>query len=136
MRIAWFADHVPCRRTVGEMQRKIVEQNGRNSISRLLHAKSDKETIATWRLDLNRILDIFNVGFICSHPNITDRLFVDRIGNEHSYDCFRHSWRRIKDSRGNRLSPAFGTYDNYTLIIICQDTYSPLDSNQVGELNY
>jgi len=30
-------------------------------ISRLAHAKSDKETIATWRSDLNRILLVFNV---------------------------------------------------------------------------
>jgi len=27
----------------------------------MLHAKNDKETIATWRSDLNRILHIFNV---------------------------------------------------------------------------
>ena len=33
----------------------------RNPVSRLLHAKNDKETIANWRLDLNRILHVFNV---------------------------------------------------------------------------
>ena len=27
----------------------------------MFHAKNDKETIATWRLDLNRILHVFNV---------------------------------------------------------------------------
>ena len=29
--------------------------------SRLFHAKNDKDTIAAWRLDLNRVLHIFNV---------------------------------------------------------------------------
>jgi len=28
---------------------------------RLFHAKKDKETIAAWKVDLNRILHIFNV---------------------------------------------------------------------------
>ena len=43
------------------IQKKIIEKCGRNLLSRLAHAKSDKETIATWKLDLNRILHIFNV---------------------------------------------------------------------------
>jgi len=29
--------------------------------SRLFHAKNDKEVIAAWRLDLNRVLHVFNV---------------------------------------------------------------------------
>ena len=35
-------------------------------ISRHFHAKNDKEKIAAWRLDLNRILHIFNVRSIGS----------------------------------------------------------------------
>jgi hypothetical protein len=46
---------------VAEIQRKIIKQSGRNSLSRLAHAKNDKETIAAWKLDLNRILHVFNV---------------------------------------------------------------------------
>ena len=49
------------RRTVAGIQEKIVEKCGRNLLSRLANAKSDKETIATWKLDLNRILHVFNV---------------------------------------------------------------------------
>ena len=30
-------------------------------VSRLLHAKNDKETIAGWKLELGRILQVFNV---------------------------------------------------------------------------
>jgi methyl-accepting chemotaxis protein len=41
-----------------------MKQSNRNPVSRLFHAKNDKETIAAWRLDLNRILHVFNVRFI------------------------------------------------------------------------
>ena len=49
------------RRTVAEIERKIVEQGQRNVFSRFFHAKEDKEAMAAWKLDLNRILHIFNV---------------------------------------------------------------------------
>ena len=44
-----------------------IEQGKRNAVSRLFHAKNDKETIAGWKSDLSRILHIFNVrsvGFV------------------------------------------------------------------------
>ena len=44
-----------------EIQRKIAKQGKRHAISRFVHAKSDKEAIAGWRMDLNRILHVFNV---------------------------------------------------------------------------
>jgi divalent metal cation (Fe/Co/Zn/Cd) transporter len=43
-----------------------MEKAGRNLFSRLVHAKLDKETIASWRSDLNRILHIFNVRSVFS----------------------------------------------------------------------
>ena len=46
---------------MAEIQRKTIKQSGRNPASRLLHAKNDRETIATWKFDLNRILRVFNV---------------------------------------------------------------------------
>ena len=48
-------------RTVAEIQKKVVKRSGRNAISRLFHAKNDKESIAAWKLDLNRTLHVFNV---------------------------------------------------------------------------
>ena len=60
-RVECFTDDAVDRRTVAEIQRKIVKRGGRNAVSRHLHAKSDKEAIATWRSDLNRILLVFNV---------------------------------------------------------------------------
>jgi len=49
------------RRTVAGIREKITEKCGRGLLSRLANAKNDKETLATWKLDLNRILHIFNV---------------------------------------------------------------------------
>ena len=46
---------------MAEIQKNIIKQGKRNGVSRMFHAKNDKETIAAWRSDLNRILHIFNV---------------------------------------------------------------------------
>lgn len=62
----YFVDGAINRRTVAEIQRKIIKQGKRNAVSRLAHAKNDKETIATWRLDLDRILLVFNVRSVIS----------------------------------------------------------------------
>jgi len=41
------------------MQQKIVRKRRRQVISRFLHSKVDKETIAVWRLNLNTVLIVF-----------------------------------------------------------------------------
>jgi len=51
---------------VAEIQKNVVKRGKRSGVSRMFHAKSDKETIATWRLDLNRILHVFNVCAVAS----------------------------------------------------------------------
>ena len=57
---------------MGEIQKNIVKRDKRNGVSRMFHAKNDKETIATWRLDLNRILHVFNVRFVtATRPPLT-----------------------------------------------------------------
>ena len=66
---------------MAEIQGKIDEQAGRNAISRILHAKNVKEMVVTWRMDLNRILDVFNVGFVCYYLDIANRLPLDRTGD-------------------------------------------------------
>ena len=40
---------------------KVIKQGKRNVISQHLHTKNDKERIGAWKLDLNRILQVFNV---------------------------------------------------------------------------
>ena len=64
----WVTHDALNRRTVAEIQRKIVNQGGRNAASRLFHAKNNKEMIATWRSDLDTVLHVFNVrsvGSVC-----------------------------------------------------------------------
>ena len=46
---------------MAEIQEKVTEQSERNAASRVFNAKNDKETVAGWESDLNRILHIFNV---------------------------------------------------------------------------
>jgi hypothetical protein len=48
---------------VTEIQGRVVKKGKRHAVSRLFHGKNDKDAIATWRQDLNRILHIFNVRF-------------------------------------------------------------------------
>ena len=48
-------------RAADEIQRNIIERNKRNVFSRRYHGKDDKEAIATWRLDFNRIRRIIDV---------------------------------------------------------------------------
>ena len=54
---------------VADIQRKLVKWGKRNVVSRRFHAMNDKETIATWRLDLDKVLQIFNVG---SFPRLSN----------------------------------------------------------------
>jgi len=51
-------------RTMDEIQRHTIEWGKRNKISRRYHAKDNKEAIATWKLDFDGILRIFNVCYI------------------------------------------------------------------------
>ena len=52
------------RRTVDKIHEKVTEKGERNRFSRALQAKSDKDTIAAWKSDLNRILHVFTVRLI------------------------------------------------------------------------
>ena len=47
--------------TLAEIQRKLIKKGKQNAVSRLFHAKSDKETITGWKSDLSKILLVFNV---------------------------------------------------------------------------
>ena len=56
----------PDRRTVAEIQRDTIKRGKRNTVSRLFHAKQDKEMIIAWRSELNGILHVFNVRVVTS----------------------------------------------------------------------
>ena len=46
---------------MADIEKNVAEKNNRNVVSRALHAQSDKDTIAAWKQDLNRVLHTFNV---------------------------------------------------------------------------
>ena len=52
------------RRTLAEVQRKVNKQGKRNTVSRFLHAKDDKDKIIAWKQDLVRVLNVFTVRLI------------------------------------------------------------------------
>ena len=52
------------RRTVADIQGKLVKWDKRSAVSRRFHAKNNKKTIATWKLDLDKILQVFTVRSI------------------------------------------------------------------------
>ncbi|KAF9787199.1 hypothetical protein BJ322DRAFT_707230 [Thelephora terrestris] len=59
--------------TVAEILRKIAERGKRNTVSRLFHAKDDKDTIAAWRQDLIRVIHVFNTELaINTHVMVAD----------------------------------------------------------------
>ena len=64
---------LPDDRAVAAIQRRVIKQSKRNVISRHLQAKNDKDKIAAWRSDLNRILHVFNVRSIASVGQLLTR---------------------------------------------------------------
>ena len=71
------------------IQKKIVKQGKRNVVSRHIHAKNDKETIATWRSDLNRILHVFNVRPVVF---VRPPLNIDPSLPDRACDTFTRDW--------------------------------------------
>jgi hypothetical protein len=51
------------RRTVVEIQKKVVKQGKRNAVSRFVNYKNDKDKIAAWKRGLDRIRHTF---IVCS----------------------------------------------------------------------
>ena len=67
---------------MAEIQRKIIKQNGRNPISRIFQASNDKDRITAWKLDLGRILQVFNVRFcrfysVVAHSSLQTELVMN-----------------------------------------------------------
>ena len=43
------------------IRRNVIKRSRRNAVCRFVHARNDKETIATWKSDLDGILQVFTV---------------------------------------------------------------------------
>jgi len=62
----------------------LVEWSKRNAISRRYHAKDDKKMIATWSLDLDKILQVFRVRSVAWNVMaIANTLLLEGTHNEH-----------------------------------------------------
>ena len=51
------------------MERNVVKLGKQNTISRLFRSQEEKDKIAAWKLDLNRVLHVFNVRSEVSPPS-------------------------------------------------------------------
>ena len=67
---------------MAEIQEKVIEKDKRDLVSRVLHAKNDKQAIAAWRSDLIRLFSIFNVRSVGSIRQALTVSFPDRAGNQ------------------------------------------------------
>ena len=71
-------------RTVAEIQKRVIKRSRRGTVSRLFHAKNDKEVIAAWKSDLNTILHVFNVRSVASAwPSLTVHSQTELLINTH-----------------------------------------------------
>ena len=82
---------------MAEILEKVIKRSGRNPVSRFLHAKNDKETIATWKADLTRILHVFNVRAVAfTWPSLITPFQTELAMNTHvTVSGIRHDVSKI-----------------------------------------
>ena len=85
------AYHELDRRTVSEIQGGIMKRSERHRVSRFLRSWDDKNTIAAWKSDLNRILHVFNVCSARSRLAIVNYSTPDRTYPQNSYNRRRYT---------------------------------------------
>ena len=62
-----IGDELYCR-MVADIQGRVMKQSRRGWASRFLHAGNDKEKIANWKAELNKIIHVFQVRSVASPP--------------------------------------------------------------------
>jgi len=74
--------------------------------SRFFHAKDDKETIAAWKAELNRILLVFNVRPIAlTWSSLTTPIQTELVINTHvAVSDIRHDVSKIREEIGGHVS--------------------------------
>ena len=60
------------RRTVADIQQKVMKRSGRHGVSRFFHSRDDKDAIAAWKSDLNWILRVFDVRSTSSRLSVVN----------------------------------------------------------------
>ena len=69
------------------IQRKLAKWGKRNAVSRRLHANSDKATMASWRLELDKSLQVFKVRSVAWM-----RYIVNLSRSEGIHDQWKCDW--------------------------------------------
>ena len=121
---------------MAEIQRKAIKRGKRNPVSRLLQAKNDKDVIAAWRVDLDRILRVFNVcSVVVVRLSLTVHVQTELAINTHTM---------VSEIHHNILKGQEGADDQHQSVscigtLFCRQTNNHrccLDSSQVSYLNY
>ena len=124
-----FTEQSLIRRTVAEIQGKVIERGKRNAVSRAFHSKTDKDAIAAWRQDLTRILQIFNVRSDHFIWQLLKRSFADGAVDGYPHDGRRYSSECIGKPGRLRYPTSicecnYLAVDNRTLIVSQMQTRS------------
>ena len=85
----------------------MIKKRGRGPFSRLVHARDDKDTIAAWKSDLSRILQVFNVcPAVFTWPSLTVPLQTELILSTHvTVSDIRHDVSKIREEIGGQVHP-------------------------------
>ena len=110
---------------MAEIQRKAEKQSKRNAVSRLFHAKNDKETITSWKSDLNRILHVFNVcSMISGFQSLTVHSQTELAINTHHNVVDTRNM--VSEMHRNMLKGQGGTDDQHQSVSeICISIHQP-----------
>ena len=124
MQFGQLADYVLHCRTVVEIQKKVIIQSGRNAASRIFQARNDKDTIAGWKSDLGRILQVFNVRSV----NFAWSLLIvspqtELAMNTHvAISDIRHDVSKIREEIGSQIrqvsTSRIRSVDNWRMLTV------------------
>lgn len=117
------------------MQRKIIKRGNRNPISRLLHSRNDKEPIAAWKSDLDKILRVFNVCSVRYYLNVVNCPPQTELTlNTHTLVADLH--RNVLKIREGADSQSLAVSDTHTPQHQRMNADRHIDSRQVRDLDY
>jgi len=128
---------------VAEIQRKAIKYSKRNAVSQLFHAKNDKETIASWKVELNMILQVFNVcSAVPVRSSLTVRFQTELAINTHHNVV--NTRAMVSEMHRNMLKSQEGTDDQHPPVSHIRTLFHHqmnngrhcLDSGQVSNLDH
>ena len=73
---------------MADIQEKLAKWDKRNAISRHFRAKDDKKTIATWKLDLDKILQVFDVRSVLAVKTSANFPVPEGTCDKHKHNSF------------------------------------------------